>query len=52
MLANLLFEQVIILVSLTQRGMDIYWGMQTVMLAKYGLLHIEKEREVWHYEET
>ena len=31
---------------------DIYRGMWTVMLAKYGLLHIEKEREVWHYEET
>ena len=45
MLANLLCEQVIILVSLTQRGMDIYWGMQTVMLAKYDLPLREKERE-------
>ena len=44
MLANLLCEQVIILVSLTQRGMDIYWGMQTVMLAKYDLPLREKER--------
>ena len=45
MLANLLCEQVIILVSLTQRGMDIYWGMQTVMLAKYDLPLREEERE-------